>query len=74
MEQRSAEIRGEADAAVIKITAEAYGKSPEFYQFLRQLEAYKKTLGSGTKLVLSTHNEFLRLIGDSGNAAADAPK
>lgn len=59
MEKRSAEIRGEADAVVIKLTAEAYGQSPEFYEFLRQLEAYKRTLGRGTTLILSTDNEFL---------------
>ena len=61
-EQKSAEIRGEADAKVIEIAAGAFGKSPEFYKFLRQLEAYKETLGAGTRLVLSTENEFLRLI------------
>jgi len=58
MQQRSAEIRGEADAEVIRITAEAYSKSPEFYKFLRQLEAYKKSLRSRTRLILSTNNEF----------------
>jgi len=62
MEQRSAEIRGEADATVIKITAEAFGKSPEFFEFLRQLEAYQKTLGAGTRLILSTDNDFLSQI------------
>lgn len=62
MAQRSAEIRGEADAAVIKITAEAFGKSPEFFEFLRQLEAYEKTLGAGTRLILSTDNDFLSQI------------
>jgi len=34
MEQKSAEIRGKADATVIQMTAEAYGKSPEFFAFL----------------------------------------
>jgi len=62
MEKRSAEIRGEANARVIEITAKAFGKSPEFYQFLRQLEAYKKTLGKGTRLLLSTENQFLQLL------------
>lgn len=60
MEQRSAEIRGTADAAVIAITAGAYGQAPEFYEFLRRLEAYEKTLGRGTKFVFSTDNEFLK--------------
>lgn len=62
MMQQSAEIRGRADAAVIEISAQAFGKSPDFYQFLRQLEAYKKTLTSGTNLILSTENEFLHQL------------
>lgn len=62
MEQRAAEIRGRGDAAVIKIYADAIGQDLEFYEFLRRLEAYKKTFGSGTKLILSTDNEFLKLL------------
>ncbi len=61
-EKRSAEIRGEADARVIEITARAFGQSPDFYEFLRKLEAYKKTLTQGTRLVLTTDNEFLHLL------------
>lgn len=57
-QQKSAEIRGTADAEVIRISAEAFSQSPEFYQFLRQLEAYKIALATGTKLILSTDNEF----------------
>ena len=64
MQKRSAEINGEADALVIGITAAAFGKSPEFYEFLRQLEAYRKTLGRGTRLILSTDNAFLKQIHD----------
>jgi membrane protease subunit HflC len=63
--KRSAEIRGEADARVIEITAKAFGQSPDFYVFLRQLEAYKNTLGKGTRLVLSTENEFLHQLHSS---------
>ena len=62
MEQRSAEIRGEADAAVIKIYAEAIGQDLEFFEFLRLLEAYEKTLRSPARLILSTDNEFLKLL------------
>lgn len=76
-QQRAAEIRGRAKAEVIRIAAEAYSESPEFYQFLRHLETYKKTLGSGTRLVLSTDNEFLRhLLGPtvgSGEATLAQP-
>jgi membrane protease subunit HflC len=62
MEKQSAEIRGEGEARVIETTAAAFGKSPEFYEFLRQLEAYKKTLKSGTRMVLSTRNQFLNQL------------
>lgn len=62
MEQKSAEIRGQADAEVIKIAAEGYSKSPEFYEFLRSLEAYKKTLRGGTRLIMSSDNKFLRQL------------
>ncbi len=62
MEQRSTEIRGEADAKVIEIAAKAFGQSPDFYQFMRTLEAYKTTLTQGTRLVLTTDNEFLQLL------------
>ena len=58
MAQKSAEIRGQADAEVIKIAADGYSKSPEFYEFLRSLEAYKKTLRRGTRLILSSDNKF----------------
>ena len=66
MEKRSAEIRGEADAQVIQLTAEAYGKSPEFYEFLRRLEVLKATLGRDTRVILSTESELFGLLKDAG--------
>jgi len=60
MQEKSAEIRGAADAEVIEIAAKGFSQSPELYRFLRRLEAYKKTLGGRTRLILSTDNDFLR--------------
>ncbi|UCG32818.1 MAG: protease modulator HflC [Phycisphaerales bacterium] len=71
MEQRSAEIRGGAEAEVIQIYAEAIEKSPEFYEFLRRLEAYRKTLGRDTRLILSTDSEFLRLLNEMDRGKQD---
>ncbi|MCZ6683716.1 MAG: protease modulator HflC [Planctomycetota bacterium] len=71
MQQRSAEIRGEADAQVIRITAAAFGKSPEFYEFLRRLEAYKNTLTGKTRLVLSTKNAFLQQFHGTTDKSAE---
>lgn len=61
-QQKSAEIRGSADAEVIRMTAEAYGKAPEFFEFLQRLEMYKKSLKSDTNLVLSTNSEMFGLF------------
>ena len=52
-------IRGEGDAKAITIYAEAFQKDPEFYGFLRTLEAYKTSLKTGTTLLLPSQSEFL---------------
>lgn len=64
MEQKTAEIRGEADAQVIRLTAEAYGQSPEFYEFMRQLELFKASIDADTRLVLSTESRLFRILKD----------
>jgi membrane protease subunit HflC len=61
--RRDAEIaRGQGDAEATRIYAEAYGGDAEFYAFLRSLEAYRKTIGEGTTLVLSPDSEFFRFL------------
>lgn len=60
MEEKSAELRGKADAEVIEIAAKGFSQSPELFRFLRRIEAYKKSLAGGTRLILSTDNDFLR--------------
>ncbi len=53
-------IRGEGDAEATRIFAEAMGQSPEFFDFSRSLEAYKKSLKTNTRLLLSPEDGFLR--------------
>ena len=61
--RKQSEIRrGEGDAQAVRIFAEAYGRDPEFYQFVRTLEAYRKSIHSGTSVILSPDSEFLRLL------------
>ena len=62
MKQRSAEIRGAADAEVIRMTAESYGKNLEFFEFLQRLEMYKSALKSDTTLILSTDSDMFGLF------------
>jgi len=59
------EIKGKADAEAIKIYAKAYSLDPEFYQFMKTLEIYKKTLKENTWLLLSTESEFLKYLRSS---------
>jgi len=54
--------RGTGDALAVKIFADAYGRDPAFYEFVRTLEAYRKTLGEGTTLILSPSSQFFRLL------------
>jgi membrane protease subunit HflC len=74
----SERIRGEGDASATRIFAQAYQKDPEFYAFVRSLEAYRKTLKHGTTMVLSPDHVFLRnlepqLEFDSDNEAVEPP-
>lgn len=55
-------IKGEGDALSIKIYADAVQSDPEFYTFVRSLEAYKKSLKDKTTVILSPESEFLKYL------------
>ncbi len=56
------EIKGKADAEATKIYAQAYNRDPEFYQFMKTLETYRKIMDQKTWLILSTEAEFLKYL------------
>ena len=56
------ETRGEADAAAVKIYANAYEKDPDFYSFTKTLETYEKTIEENTRLYLSTDSDYYKYI------------
>ena len=60
--RQSEVMRGEGDAEAAAIYAESYGADPEFYEFVRSLEAYRKTIGEGTTMVLSPDHPFFRAL------------
>ncbi len=60
--QKSDVARGEGDALAVKIFADAYGRDPEFYEFVRAMDAYRKTIDEGTTLILSTNSDFFRWL------------
>ncbi len=62
--RKALEIRGAADAEAAAIYAAAYNRDKEFYNFLRTLESYKKTIGKNGKLVISTDSDYYRYLQD----------
>ncbi len=58
-------IRGHADAEATHIYAAAYDRSPDtraFYEFLKTMEVYRKTIDPETQLILSTDGQFYRFL------------
>ena len=59
--ERQAQISiGQGEAESRRVLNEAHGQDPEFYAFLRSIEAYRESLGNGTTMVLSPDSEFFR--------------
>jgi membrane protease subunit HflC len=56
------EIKGKADAEAAGIYAEAYSRDPEFYAFSKSLEAYQKSFGANTRMILSADSEFYKYL------------
>ena len=60
--QKAQAIKGKADGKAIAIYAKAYNKDPEFYSFMKSLEAYKQTLNNKSQLILSTDSELFKFL------------
>lgn len=64
-DRQSREIRGKADAEAAKIYAETYNKNPEFYAFLRSLDAYKASFkNSEDIMVIKPDSDFFKYFKD----------
>lgn len=55
-------LRGHADAEATRIYAKAHSKDPKFYAFMHSLDAYKKSIGAGTRVVISPDSEFFKFF------------
>jgi membrane protease subunit HflC len=56
-------VRGAGDAEAAQIYAEAYRKDPEFFAFYRSMQAYRRSLGKQSDLlVLDKDSEFFRYM------------
>ena len=60
--KRAQEIKGRAEAQAADIYAKTLSQDPQFYTFLRTMEAYRKTIPTKGHLILSSDAEFLKLL------------
>ena len=60
--KKAQEIKGEGEARAMKIYADAYNQDPDFYSFMRTLEAYRNCLKENTTFLFSEDNEFFEYL------------
>ncbi|MEQ8666439.1 MAG: protease modulator HflC [Rhodospirillales bacterium] len=70
--QRQAEIlKGQGEGQRNKVLSDAFGQDPDFFEFYRTMEAYEKSLGGGTTLVLKPDSEFFRFFNQAPPKTAE---
>jgi membrane protease subunit HflC len=61
--RRTAEtLKGEGDGEAARIFNEIYGKDPAFFEFYNTLDAYRKTVGSTSTLVIPADAPFAKYL------------
>ena len=65
--KQAQQIKGTGDAEAIRIYGEAFQKDPNFYEFIRTLETYEKTLDKDTTLILPSTAEILKYLSGKTN-------
>ena len=68
----SQKSRGEGDGEAAAIYASAYGQDPEFYGFVRSLEAYEKFLPTNSMAILSEDSRLFRHLSSSLNTLGES--
>ena len=58
----SEELKGGGDAKAFKVYAAAYRKGPKFFAFTRSMEAYKKSFGENSTIVMGPDSEFFKFL------------
>ena len=71
-EQQAQKLRGEGEAEAIRIYAAALEQDPEFYAFIRRLEAYETVMKRGDRLVIPADSEFFRFLLNNSAAPVES--
>ena len=59
---KSEKVKGEGDKAATKIYSDSYSRDPEFYEFMRKLDAYDKIIDEKSVIFLPLDSNLLDLI------------
>ena len=60
--RKAEEIKGKAEGLATAIYAKSFNVDPKFYEFIRSMDAYKKSLKADGKFILSSDSEFLKYL------------
>ena len=67
--RQAREALGKGEAERTKLLAEAYNRNPEFFGFIRSMQAYEQGLKSNdTRLVITPDSEFFRYLNNPSGA------
>ena len=55
-------LKGKADAEAIDIYAKAYSQDPDFYSFVKTMEAYRKTIDKNSTIILTTDADYYKYL------------
>lgn len=65
-ERNARQLKGEGDAEAAKIYADTYSKNPEFYGFLRSMDAYRNSFNSKNDvLVVEPNSDFFNYLNNT---------
>ncbi|WP_395338116.1 protease modulator HflC [Ningiella sp. W23] len=69
-ERNARQLRGEGDAQAAQIYAQTYSKDPEFFSFLRSMDAYRQSFNSKQDvLIVEPDSDFFRYLNNQGGVA-----
>ena len=69
-ERNARQLRGEGDAQAALIYAQTYNKNPEFYAFLRSMDAYRNSFNSKQDvLVVEPDSDFFRYLNNMSGSS-----
>jgi membrane protease subunit HflC len=68
--EQASVLRGEGEAEATRIFGDAIAQDPDFYQFTRTLEAYRKFVDDKTTLILPHDSGLMKLLMDGAPDAS----